>query len=145
MRPKGLTNNLVLSFYHIPECQHLSQGSSNTCLVGWFLWLPDSSYSRPPGSHMHSWIPTDCHNWRDSSWKATATGALQTQEPKTHPQLFCDKSHRKDCFWSFGLRGSLKVWHKSRSYSQGGTMKGHRSKCLSFCCIPSHQSSHVPP
>lgn len=38
-----------------------------------------------------SWVTRDCHNWRDSSWKATIPGVLHTQQTETNPQSFLER------------------------------------------------------
>lgn len=41
---------------------------------------------------LHSWVPQNCNNQRDSSWEATNPRALHRQQTEIHPQSLCDKS-----------------------------------------------------
>lgn len=37
---------------------------------------------------LHSWVPQDCGNWRDSSWQATTSSALHTQQTEAYSPVF---------------------------------------------------------
>lgn len=66
---------------------------------------------------LHSWVPRNCNNQKDSSWGATNPGHCTDSRLKDILSISVKKKKKPIYLsWSFSLRVRLSVGHKSRSY-----------------------------
>lgn len=97
-------------------------GSTQYWCSGFYIWWHDF-YSCHPEKDLwstgqgglHSWVPRDCNNYRDSSWKTTISRASHRQQTEHTPTLFVKEAICLSRNFSPGDK--QQVWHTPRGWA----------------------------
>ena len=97
-RPWSTATIFTLFLWYAPEHQYLSEGSSCTCLVHQFfisgaLFFAAAVLGMPLiiwlwwAGALHSCVPWDCNNQRDSNLQASTPKPLHRQQTEAYPNI----------------------------------------------------------